>query len=178
MGRYRDTVIDPYQQEHAKMLKKSLLPVVGAAFAIGALVPCTPARADTSVKVGVLTCQVDSGWGFIFGSSRKLRCTYSGGRRTDHYTGTIKQFGVDIGYVQSGVIVWGVFAPTSDLGAGALGGDYGGATADASLGVGGCANVLVGGSTKSISLQPLSVEGEKGLNVAAGIAAITLKSEP
>ncbi|HTZ71099.1 MAG TPA: DUF992 domain-containing protein [Acetobacteraceae bacterium] len=160
------------------MLRKSLLSGVGIAFAIGTLALGNPASAAARVKVGVLTCQVASGWGFIFGSSRRLRCTYSGSGRTDHYIGAIKQFGVDIGYVQSGVIVWGVFSPTTDLGAGALSGDYGGATADASLGIGGGANVLVGGSTKSISLQPLSVEGEKGLNVAAGIAAISLKTAP
>jgi hypothetical protein len=146
-----------------------------AAFAVGALALGTPAYADVSAKAGVLTCQVDSGWGFIFGSSRSLRCVYSGSGRVEHYVGSISKFGVDIGYVQSGVIVWGVFAPTSDLGAGALRGSYGGATGGASVGVGAAANVLIGGSTKSISLQPLSVEGDKGLNVAAGIAAISLK---
>jgi hypothetical protein len=85
---------------------------------------------------------------------------------------------VDIGYLQGGVIVWGVLAPTTDLKAGALAGDYGGATGGASVGVGVDANVLVGGFGKSITLQPISVEGDKGLNVAAGIASITLHAEP
>jgi hypothetical protein len=79
--------------------------------------------------------------------------------------------GVDIGYLKGGVLVWAVFAPTTDLKPGALTGDFGGVTAGASAGVGGSANVLIGGSTKSISLQPLSVEGDKGINVATGIAA-------
>jgi hypothetical protein len=157
------------------MTRKSFLAVGAAAVAVGALALGTPARADVSAKVGVLTCHVDSGWGFIFGSSRNLRCTYSGSGRVEHYAGTISKFGVDIGYLQSGVIAWGVLAPTSDLGAGALRGDYGGVTGGASVGVGADANVLIGGSTKSISLQPLSLEGDKGLNVAAGIAAISLK---
>ncbi len=82
---------------------------------------------------------------------------------------------MDIGYLKSGVLVWAVLAPSTDLKAGALAGDYGGVTAGATAGVGGNANVLIGGSTKSISLQPVSVEGDKGINIAAGIAAISLE---
>jgi uncharacterized protein DUF992 len=76
------------------------------------------------------------------------------------------------------VLVWAVFAPSSDVRAGALQGDYAGATASATVGVGLGANVLIGGLDKSIALQPLSVEGNRGLNVAAGIGAISLKSSP
>jgi hypothetical protein len=147
--------------------------------AMGAFALGTPAKADTTVKTGVLTCNVDSGWGFVFGSSRDLKCNYSGtSGHNEHYTGHIAKYGVDIGYIQGGVIVWGVLAPTTDLAAGALTGDYGGATGGATVGVGVGANVLVGGFNKSITLQPLSVEGNKGLNVAAGIAAVTLHAEP
>jgi hypothetical protein len=138
----------------------------------------SPAQAAVTLKAGVLTCHVDSGWGFVFGSSRALNCTYSGSGRTEHYAGDISKFGADIGYLQSGVIVWGVLAPTTDLSAGALAGQYGGVTAGASLGVGADANLLVGGSTHELSLQPLSIEGDKGLNVAAGIAEISLKLQP
>ena len=92
----------------------------------------------------------------------------------EHYTGSISKFGVDIGYTEGGVLVWGVFAPTSDMRKGALEGDYAGASAQATVGVGVGANVLVGGLDKSIALQPLSVEGSKGLNVAAGIGSIWL----
>jgi len=148
-----------------------------AGLAVGALALQAPARADT-VKTGALSCDVASGWGFVFGSSRDLRCTYSGGGRVEHYTGTISKFGVDIGYVQSGVMVWAVLAPSTNLAAGALAGGYAGVTAGATAGVGGSANVLVGGSANSISLQPISIEGNTGLNVAAGIAAITLTYQP
>jgi hypothetical protein len=141
----------------------------------GAVTLGQPARA-ASVSAGVLTCNVDSGWGFVFGSSRNLRCVYAPKPGVaEHYAGTIDKFGVDIGYQANAVIVWAVLAPTLDLSPGALGGAYAGATAGASLGVGGAANVLVGGSTQSISLQPLSIEGTQGLNVAAGIASINLK---
>jgi len=160
------------------MLRQNLV-ASAAILAMGALALAAPAKADTSVKAGVLTCNVDSGWGFVFGSSRDLKCNYSGaGGRHEHYSGHIAKYGVDIGYLQGGVIVWGVVAPTADLKAGALAGDYGGATGGASVGVGATANVLIGGFNRSIALQPVSVEGDKGLNVAAGIAAVTLHAEP
>jgi hypothetical protein len=158
------------------MLRKSALTVAG--LALGVLAAAAPARADTTVTTGTLTCHESSGWGFVFGSTRDLRCTYTSGGRTTHYTGKISKFGVDIGYLQSGVIVWAVAAPTNDLAPGALSGDYGGVTAGAAASVGASANVLVGGSKRSISLQPVSVEGEKGINVAAGIASLTLRYRP
>ena len=93
----------------------------------------------------------------------------------EHYAGKIQKFGVDIGYVSSAVIVWAVVAPTSDLAPGALNGDYVGATASATVGVGVGAHVLVGGFSKSVTLQPVSIEGNQGLNVAGGIGAMSLK---
>jgi len=130
-------------------------------------------KAQDGVKAGILRCNVGSGWGFVFGSSKELKCVYSpGGER---YAGEIQKYGVDIGYTQSGVIVWTVFAPTKDLNAGALTGTYVGATAEVSLGMGLGANVLLGGGN-SIALQPLSISGQEGLNVAGGIGAITLKA--
>jgi uncharacterized protein DUF992 len=158
------------------MARRLSLTVAAAVVAVGALALGSQAPAQPAgVKAGVLTCNVSSGWGFVFGSSRSLRCTYSPKPGiAEHYAGAIKKFGVDIGYVSSAVIVWGVIAPTADVGPGALAGDYAGATASASVGVGLGANVLVGGSNKQFALQPVSIEGNQGLNVAAGIGAISL----
>jgi hypothetical protein len=155
------------------MLAKSVSAIAG--LALGALALQAPARADATVKAGVITCHVSSGWAFVFGSSRDLRCVFTDNGRVENYTGKISKFGVDIGYLKSGVFIWAVLAPSVDLAPGALSGDYGGLTAGASAGVGGAANLLVGGSNKSISLQPVSVQGDQGINVAAGIAAISLK---
>ena len=156
------------------MRHKFLTACAAAVILGGAAGLAMPAQA-AGVKVGVLTCHVASGWGFVFGSSKDIRCTYSPNNGTpERYKGTISKFGVDIGYTQSGVIVWGVIAPTSDLKPGALEGGYGGATASATIGVGAGANVLVGGFDKSITLQPVSIEGNTGLNVAAGIGAMSL----
>jgi Protein of unknown function (DUF992) len=159
------------------MQKKFPLSLAAALTAV-TLVAASPAyAAPHGVKVGVLTCDVSSGWGFVFGSSKDLHCTFQpNNRRPERYTGSISKFGIDVGYTDGGVLIWGVFAPSSDLRAGALQGDYGGATASATVGVGAGANVLVGGLDKSIALQPLSIEGNTGLNVAAGIGAISLQA--
>jgi Protein of unknown function (DUF992) len=155
------------------MLRKSLL----AGFAM-LLSFAAPAGAD-GVKVGTLTCHVASGWGFVFGSSKDMRCNYSpSGGPGEHYVGTISKFGVDVGYTSSAVIIWEVFAPHSGIKRGALQGGYGGATASVTAGVGAGANVLVGGFDRSITLQPLSISGSTGLNLAAGIGAMSLKYAP
>lgn len=131
------------------------------------------------MQAGTLSCNEAGGWGFVFGSSHDIRCTYSPvSGRPEHYTGSVDRFGVDIGYMQTAVIIWGVLAPTSSPPPGALAGTYVGATASAAAGAGVGANVLVGGSNRTISLQPVSVEGGVGLNVAGGIGAITLAYQP
>jgi hypothetical protein len=163
-----------------KDMKKSFRLLMGAGLAAASLMVAGGAAqaAPHGVRVGDLTCNVASGWGFVFGSSKDLHCTFRGNGRHEHYVGSISKFGVDIGYTEGGVLVWGVFAPASDVREGALQGDYAGASAQATVGLGVGANVLVGGLDKSIALQPLSVEGSKGLNVAAGIGAISLRSSP
>jgi hypothetical protein len=141
-----------------------------------ALIAPAPAQAQASgVVIGTLSCSVASGFGFIFGSSRAINCTFAGaGGRYEHYVGNISKFGVDIGYTQGGVIIWSVFAPTGALVPGALAGSYVGASASATVGVGVGANALVGGFNNQFTLQPLSIEANRGLNVAAGIGAISL----
>jgi Protein of unknown function (DUF992) len=161
------------------MFRKLAISVSALGLATGAFALHTPAQAQ-AVKAGVLTCNVASGFGFIFGSSRAVNCTYSpgGGGPPQHYAGAINKFGVDIGYVQGAVMVWAVLAPTTNPGPGSLAGTYVGATGSATVGVGVGANVLVGGSANSISLQPLSIEGNTGLNVAGGIAELSLTFQP
>jgi len=160
-------------------MRKKLHLLAGAAvLAAGAIAAATPTEA-AGIKAGVLTCHVSSGWGFVFGSTKDVSCSYvpdkNGG---EHYAGTISKYGVDIGYTEGSVLVWTVVAPTSELEPGVLEGEYGGVTAGASIGVGASANALIGGFDKSITLQPLSIEGSTGLNVAAGIGAISLKYQP
>jgi hypothetical protein len=152
----------------------------GLAAALGAILPLSePAQAQGGVVVGTLTCNVASGFGFVFGSSRALNCTFAGpGPRYEHYVGNISKFGVDIGYTQAGVLIWTVLSPTAVLTPGSLAGSYAGGTASATVGVGLGANALIGGGGNSIALQPLSIETNQGLNVAAGIAELTLTAAP
>jgi hypothetical protein len=140
-----------------------------------ALASATPAGAQGGVKVGNLTCNVSSGWGFVFGSSRALNCTFSGPGRIEHYVGNIMKFGVDIGYTQGGVLIWTVVAPAANIAPGSLAGNYAGGTASATVGVGVGANALVGGSNNTIALQPLSLQGQVGLNIAAGLESLELR---
>jgi hypothetical protein len=144
--------------------------------ALGVAAVAPAGAAPHGVNVGTLTCNVASGWGFVFGSSKDLHCSFrQNDRHAEHYVGTISKFGVDIGYTEGGVLVWEVVAPSSDIRAGSLDGDYVGATAGATIGVGLGANALVGGFDQSFALQPLSVSGNRGLNVAAGVGSISLR---
>jgi hypothetical protein len=172
-------VLSIKQEVEKEMPRKLRVAISALGLAAGALALDIPAQAQ-GLQVGVLTCNVASGFGFIFGSSRAVNCTFSptGGGPPQRYVGAINKFGVDIGYLQGGVIVWTVVAPIANLGPGALSGTYTGATASATVGVGLGANVLVGGSGNSIALQPVSIEGTTGLNVAAGIAEMTLTYQP
>jgi len=160
-------------------LKTSALGALAALILVGwSIIPAHAEEHNIQVKTGYLTCHEAAGWGFIIGSSRKIRCTYSSNAgRTEYYTGSISKFGADIGYLSSAVILWAVAAPTKDINAGALDGSYAGASASITLGAGAGANVLLGGFHNSIALQPVSFEGQNGLNVAAGIGAMNLHFE-
>lgn len=146
-----------------------------AALALGA--PAL-AHAQSGVQVGTLACQQQPGWGYIIGSSRRVACRFSGAWGESHYVGRMTEAGVDVGYHGASQMVWAVFAPTNQVGPGALAGQYGGATAGGAFGVGVAASGLIGGSDRSIALQPFSITGKTGLHVTAGIQGMTLVYEP
>ena len=127
-------------------------------------------------KVGLLTCYTSERIGLIVGSTQKLTCTFTPdyGPAPEHYLGTINRIGPDIGATAGGIMSWAVLAPTNGWLRGALAGEYGGASGNVAVIVGAGANVLVGGSNRSIALQPLSVEGQTGINIAVGISGLTL----
>jgi hypothetical protein len=134
------------------------------------------AHAQARVEIGVLTCTVRGGTGFIVGSTKDLSCRFNRPGRDEFYHGTISKFGIDIGTTKQSSIAWAVLAPTAKLPPGSLSGNYGGVSAEATIGVGVGANALIGGSSKNIILQPLSVQAQQGLNLAAGIAALQLRA--
>jgi hypothetical protein len=146
-----------------------------AAVAVAAVLSM-PAQAQERVQAGSLTCDVSAGIGFIIGSQRSVQCTFqpSGAGQVEYYQGSISKLGVDIGVTAGGVMVWVVFAPTSRP-IGALQGTYVGGAAEATVIGGVGANALIGGSNRTVALQPLSVQGQAGLNVAAGVAGLELR---
>lgn len=150
---------------------------LAAALAVSAFI-ASPAPAQSGVKVGTLSCDVSAGVGMILTQKQTMRCEFrpSAGGPPDVYTGRIDQFGVALGAVQQGHLIWGVIAPTSGVPHGALAGTYAGVGAEATAGAGLGANALIGGTGRAFSLQPISVEGQIGLNIAAGVTTVTLTS--
>jgi Protein of unknown function (DUF992) len=154
--------------------------IILAGFAVTMLVaPFAGANAQQPmqrVQVGILECRGGASLGFIVGSVTNLGCVLRvDGMPEDRYVATIRKVGVDLGITQESALAWGVFAPTERLGPGDLSGNYAGAQGSASVGVGAGGNALVGGSNNSIALQPLSLQGQVGLSVAAGLESLELR---
>jgi len=147
-----------------------------AAFVAAAAAQISPSMAAPKIAVGTLTCHGKGGVGYIFGSKQNLRCNFetpiSG--KSYRYAATITKVGLDIGVKGDSTMIWTVLGPTTNIPSEALEGNYGGVTAGAAVGIGGTANALIGGSSQSIILQPVSVEGQTGLNISAGVAGLTI----
>jgi hypothetical protein len=128
------------------------------------------------IRAGVLNCDVSAGIGLIIGSQRSVNCLFTPdlGGPQEGYFGTISKLGLDVGITGGGVMVWGVYAETT-RGYGFLAGDYAGATGEVTIAAGLGANVLVGGSNRTIALQPVSLTGQVGLNLALGVANLSLR---
>jgi hypothetical protein len=137
----------------------------------------TSAMAQSRVEVGVLDCRGSTS-SFVVGSVTELNCVFSpsGGGRPEPYHATIRRVGVDIGFNQQVAVAWAVLAPSRGIPRYDLGGNYAGGAASATVGVGAGANALVGGSGNTFALQPVSVQGQTGLSVAAGIASMELRA--
>ena len=134
------------------------------------------ASAQDRVQVGVLECRGGASIGFVVGSVTNLGCVLRvEGVPEDRYVATIRKVGLDLGITQETALAWAVFAPVNRLGPGDLSGNYAGAQGSASFGVGAGGNVLVGGSNNSIALQPLSLQGQIGVNIAAGLESLELR---
>jgi hypothetical protein len=146
-----------------------------AATLFGLAAMATPAHAY--VEVGMLNCRSPGTTGYIVVSARTFNCVFmpSSGAAPQYYQGTVQRFGAQIGVTNDVALGWAVFAATSRVGAGALAGGYVGASAGATVGIGGNANALVGGLNNSFALQPVSLEGQTGLNVVATVTGFALQ---
>jgi uncharacterized protein DUF992 len=139
----------------------------------------SPAPAQSNAQVGTLTCDLSAGVGMILMQKQTMICQFaSASGPPETYLGRIDEFGVALGAVTQGRLIWGVLAPSTGLPRGALSGTYTGIGAQATAGAGLGANVLVGGTGRAFSLQPVSVEGQTGLNIAGGVTTVTLLAPP
>ncbi len=148
---------------------------LAAAIAVLAF-PSTASFAQNSNQVGTLVCNYGENFGKIFGSRQSMSCVFHASNGdTEAYSATLQRVGLDIGITAAGRMAWTVFTKTKGLAPRALAGAYVGASGEASLGIGGGANVLIGGSKRTISLQPLSLDAQTGINLAVGAAKLTLR---
>jgi Protein of unknown function (DUF992) len=144
--------------------------------AVSMLALAGAAHAQDRVQVGVLECRGGASIGFVVGSVTNLGCVLRvQGFPEDRYIAIIRKVGLDLGITQETALAWAVYAPVNRLGPGDLTGEYAGAQGSASVGVGAGGNWLVGGSNNTIALQPLSLQGQVGLNVAAGLESLELR---
>ena len=149
-----------------------------AAALLGVSVLTVPATAQRPVweQAGTLNCDVSAGIGLIIGSRREVNCLFTPAYAAppEQYVGAITKFGLDLGVTGGGQLVWAVHMSTTRR-RGVLAGSYAGASAEASAIVGLGANLLVGGNDRSVALQPLSIQGQIGLNLAVGVANLALR---
>jgi hypothetical protein len=145
--------------------------------AIAALfTPIASVDAAPQMRAGILQCQGGQNVGFVVGSVTSLECVFkSEGRRPEPYIATVRRYGLDLGITAQTQLAWAVNAPNNRVDRGDLAGNYGGVGANASVGIGGGGNFLIGGPANSYALQPISLQGQTGLNVAAGIADLQLE---
>ena len=157
-----------------RRLREAAIAAVIAAVALVIIAKSANAQ-PRRIQVGTLTCSLSAGIGLIVGSQRNVNCLLKGqpGEPEETYTGTMTRVGLDIGVTSGSAIIWAVFSDTNRY-AGMLAGTYTGASAEVSVAAGLGANVLVGGSTRTVALQPLSVQGQTGLNIAAGVSQLEL----
>jgi hypothetical protein len=161
-------------------MRSRRLAFLGAAVATVAAVATFEASAQSTTQVGTLSCDVSAGIGMILTQQQTLNCLFTSahGGAPEPYYGRIDKFGVALGAVEHGQLVWLVFAPASGLPHGALAGTYAGLGAEATAGVGLGANALYGGTGRAFSLQPYSLQGQVGLNIAGGVTTVTLMPAP
>lgn len=163
-------------------MRRSFFVTFGLALGVGVSVALAaflrPAQAQSYVQVGILECSGGPSVGLVVGSENTFGCVLKdpGGASIDYYVAVSRRIGLDIGISNDTLLVWAVYAPVRQIGRGDLVGNYAGASGNVAVGIGAGANVLVGGSNNSFALQPLSVQGQVGLNLAVGVTSLELRA--
>lgn len=162
------------------MTRKHAFMNAALAAAVAIALPHAAQAQDAKVAVGTLTCKGQGAVGMVLGSKENLTCTYeaAGGGAVRRFAGATTRIGLDLGVRGESTMIWTVLGTTTQAAGEQLGGSFAGVSADVAAGLGVGANVLVGGNNKSLVLQPLSVKGETGLNIAVGVSSLTLTPLP
>ena len=159
-----------------------LVPLI-IAFVIAGMAPFgarAQAQGQNWTQSGMLRCRLNPSIGFVIFGHQSMECRFvpSVAGPAQIYEGALNTVGIDVGVISGGGLAWAVLAPTSGVAAGALAGEYVGASGDIALGAGVGANVLVGGSQRSFALQPVSLEGSVALDVTLGLSSLHLRYVP
>lgn len=158
------------------MPRSAILAGVAATLLVASFAAAKAQQPMQRVQVGILECRGGASVGFVVGSVTNLGCVLRAeGLPEDRYIATIRKVGLDLGITQESALAWGVFAPVTRLGPGELAGNYAGVQGSAAVGVGLGGNALIGGSNNTIALQPLSLQGQVGVSIAAGLESLELR---
>lgn len=149
--------------------------LAGAVVAVSMLLAQSAFAKEGDVQIGKLECDVKGGIGLILGSKKKMTCTFTkSDGSVENYTGRVTKVGVDIGFTKKSKIIWAVLAPSKTADKGALAGNYNGVAVEATVAAGIGGNILVSAGN-AFTLQPFSIQGKTGLNVAGGLEQIKLE---
>src|SRR5712664_3314183 len=159
-----------------KTMLRSL--IFAAALVTCLQLPSAQAQPKTWTQVGMLTCKLNPSIGFVIFGHQSMECRFALNAPfpPQAYEGALNTVGIDLGVTAGGVLGWAVFAPTAGTPAGALAGEYVGASGDVGLGLGAGVNVLMGGSGRTFALQPVSLEGSVAINVTVGLSGLKLRA--
>jgi len=163
-------------------MRKSLYGL-GFAFIASAMmaVPAFAGHSSAGTKIGILTCDAVPGskLNLLVHSTTDVECTFNStaGEGTEHYVGeTGVGFGIDLKWDSESHLVFTVFAAEGSGSNKLSSGKYVGVGAEAAAGLGLGAHALVGGSNKSVSLQP-AIQAGVGVGASAGLTYLYLQAK-
>jgi hypothetical protein len=129
------------------------------------------------VEFGYLECVLTQDSGNVVVSKQTYSCTFNpadDAKSNEAYIATTDKIGLDLSKTDEEKLRWLVLAAGDPELPGALAGDYGGVSADASVGVGVGAMVLVGGLEDTFTLQPVSVSTQEGIGLSLAVESLDL----
>ncbi len=134
------------------------------------------AQSRDRTKVGTLTCDISGGIGMIIASKKAVTCMFtpSAAGPREVYTGSISKFGLDVGATSGGEMVWTVFAPSNKE----IRRARRHITAAPAPKRQWCRSRRQRPDRRfdrTVTLQPVSVQGQTGLNLAVGVSGLELR---